>query len=456
MAICSKCGKELADDAKFCASCGTPVGGAASEGSTAGIGDKAKAAADKMKEAAKSFNAEEAAKAAGEKAKAAGGKLKGLIDKLPFNGMAAKVPALAKVAGFANYAACALGVLLVVVVVAVATPDKGGNPAKGGKVGAETKAAEAAVKKEFGVSSEELIIAGVIAADDLDLENEIKEEDLAEFLSLYEMMSDSEKAATLELYQTAISVAFDKKEIAALMDKAKKKMKSIQKDIDERLAALDKIFKEFTSKDSVVKVGSVYVMKTEVPQGLYKAVTGMNPSEFKGNDYRPVEQVSWYDAVKFCNLLSERQGLKPCYSVNGSTNAGRWGNGGKDYYDYDVEVDESANGWRLPTEAEWEAAADDGHAYSGSDSIDDVAWHYKNSDRHTQKVGTKKPNTNGLYDMSGNVWEWCWDKSGSSLRVYRGGSWYNDAEYCAVAIRNSYIPDNRGSYLGFRLVRSAQ
>ncbi len=111
MAFCSKCGKELADGAKFCAGCGTPVGGAENE--------------------AKNFNAEEAAKAAGEKAKAAGGKVKGFIDKLPFNGMAQKVPALAKVAGYANYAACALGILLVVVVVAVATPDKGEKQAKG-------------------------------------------------------------------------------------------------------------------------------------------------------------------------------------------------------------------------------------------------------------------------------------------------------------------------------------
>ena len=110
MAFCSKCGKELADDAKFCAGCGTPVGGAENE--------------------AKNFNAEEAAKAAGEKAKAAGGKVKGFIDKLPFTSMAAKIPALAKVAGYANYAACVLGVLLVAVVVAVATPDKGEKQAK--------------------------------------------------------------------------------------------------------------------------------------------------------------------------------------------------------------------------------------------------------------------------------------------------------------------------------------
>ena len=130
MAFCSKCGKELADDEKFCANCGTPVGGAESG-----------------ENAAKSFNAEEAAKAAGEKAKTAGGKLKGLIDKLPFNGMVAKVPALAKVAGFANYAACALGVLLLVVVVAVATPDKGGKQAKGNSDNTE-KVAKADNKKD--------------------------------------------------------------------------------------------------------------------------------------------------------------------------------------------------------------------------------------------------------------------------------------------------------------------
>ena len=111
MAFCSKCGKELADGAMFCAGCGAPLGSAENE--------------------AKNFNAEEAAKAAGEKAKAAGGKVKGLLDKLPFNSMAAKIPALAKVAGYANYAACVLGVLLVAVVVAVATPDKGEKQATG-------------------------------------------------------------------------------------------------------------------------------------------------------------------------------------------------------------------------------------------------------------------------------------------------------------------------------------
>lgn len=332
-----------------------------------------------------------------------------------------------------------------------------GGGSGGGKAGPETKAAEAEVKKAFGVSGEELIIAGVMAAEELGLETGITEADLDEYLALYAMLSDSEKASTLELYQTAISAAFDKKEASALMDKAKKKMKSLQKDIAEKQAALDKMYKEFTSKDSVVKVGSVYMMKTEVTQGLYKAVAGNNPSKFKGNDYRPVEKVSWYDAVKFCNLLSERQGLKPCYSVQGSTNADKWGTGGKDYQDYDVEVDETANGWRLPTEAEWLAAADDGHKYSGSDNIDDVAWYDKNSDGHPQKVGTKAANANGLYDMSGNVDEWCWDSDGSN-RVSRGGGWDGIAEYCAVSYRG-YGDRVGGPYYnsdhGFRVVRNA-
>ena len=360
---------------------------------------------------------------------------------------------------------CMAAVITALMAVCVTFAGCGGSSG-GGKAGAETKAAEAAVKKEFGVSGEELIIAGVMAADKLDLEIETTEEELDDFLSLYAMQSDSEKAATLELYQSAISAAFDKKEAAALMNKAKKKMKNIQKDIAEKKATLEKLFKEATAKDTVVKVGDVQMMKTEVTQGLYKAVTGTNPSKFKGNDYRPVECVSWYDAVRFCNLLSEKQGLKPCYSVQGSSNTDKWGTGGKDYRDYDVEVDEKADGWRLPTEAEWEAAANDGYTYSGSNNKDDVAWWQENSDEHPQKVGTKKPNANGLYDMSGNVWEWCWDKEGSN-RVYRGGSWYGKYKNsingwwyipdddCFVSKRNWNSADKRYTNVGFRLVRNA-
>ena len=246
----------------------------------------------------------------------------------------------------------------------------------GSKSGPETKAAEAEVKKEFGVSGEELIVAAAIMSD-------VKDDEIAEMLAMYAMMGDSEKAATLQLVQSAISAAMDSKEASALMDKAKKKTKGLQKDI------------------------------------------------------------------------AEKQGLKPCYSMNGSTNAGKWGKGGKDFQDYDVEVDETADGWRLPTEAEWLAAADDGHTYSGSDNIDDVAWYHDNSDRHPQKVGTKAANANGLYDMSGNVWEWCWDKDGS-YRVLRGDCCYGYAGECAVSARLSLSPDRlKYTVQGFRLVRNA-
>lgn len=379
------------------------------------------------------------------KVKEAAGKVKTAIDRLPFNGMARKVPSLAKFAGFANYAACALAVLILT---GVSFAGCGGG-SSGGKAGAETKAAEAAIKKEFGVTGEELIIASAVAAG-------VSENEIAEAMSEFALMGDSEKAQRMDELR-AIFAAVDKKDLAELTGKAKAVSKKLEKDIAEKQAALEKLYKEATSKESLAKVDNLYWMKTEVTQGLYKVVTGTNPSMYKGNDQRPVEQVSWYDAVAFCNKLSERQGLKPCYSVNGSTNAGRWGTGGKDYRDYDVEVDTSANGWRLPTEAEWLAAADDGHTYSGSDNIDDVAWYGMGLDEHPQKVGTKAANANGLYDMSGNVREWCWDKDGS-YRVLRGGSFLNSAEECAVSGRYRHDPGYRYflNGRGFRAVRSAQ
>ncbi|MBP5158240.1 MAG: formylglycine-generating enzyme family protein [Treponema sp.] len=220
----------------------------------------------------------------------------------------------------------------------------------------------------------------------------------------------------------------------------------------ESKASEAKAAKATAKKDSEVKVGSVYVMKTEVTQAQYKAVTGANPSKFAGNDDWPVERVSWYDALAFCNLLSEKEGLKPCYSVNGSTNAGKWGEGGKDYKDKDVERNEKANGWRLPTVEEWLAAADDGHLYSGGDNIDDVAWYVKNSDDHPQKIGTKAANANGLYDMTGNVYEWCWDKEGSG-HIRLGGSWSSNTDQCAVSKRSS--GSRGGDITGFRPVRNA-
>ena len=116
------------------------------------------------------------------------------------------------------------------------------------------------------------------------------------------------------------------------------------------------------------------MQKTEVVQELYTAVTKDNPSSFGGKKL-PVDSVSWYDAVKFCNKVSEIQGRTPCYSVNGETDTDKWNN----YSPSDVIWNKEADGWRLPTEEEWLVAADDGYEYSGSDNIDEVAWHEGNS-----------------------------------------------------------------------------
>ena len=208
-----------------------------------------------------------------------------------------------------------------------------------------------------------------------------------------------------------------------------------------------------------VTVKGFYMGKYPVTQKEWFEVMGTNPSNFKG-DNLPVESVSWFDAVEYCNKRSIKEGLTPAYSGSGNNITCNW----------------NANGYRLPTEAEWEYAAKGGnrdpmvYEYSGSNSVDTVAWYTSNSSS-TKPVGTKAPNSLGLYDMSGNVWEWCWDWYGSypsgpqtdprgassgSDRVIRGGSWGGAAQYVRSALRGSNTPSNRGYYLGFRLARSGQ
>ena len=207
-----------------------------------------------------------------------------------------------------------------------------------------------------------------------------------------------------------------------------------------------------------VTVSDFYISKYEITQKQYEEIMGENPSYFIG-DNLPVEKVTWYNAVDFCNKLSEREGLEPCYTINGT----------------DVSCDFSKSGYRLPTEAEWEYAATGGinsknTKYSGSNNVDEVGWYSDNSSNSTQEIGKKDPNELGIYDMSGNVWEWCWDwydtsyyassattnptgpEDGSS-KVLRGGSWRNPAQSVRVSNRGDNYPSEIYYTYGFRIVK---
>ncbi len=200
-----------------------------------------------------------------------------------------------------------------------------------------------------------------------------------------------------------------------------------------------------------------WMAESEVTQRQYRNVMGSSPSSFKGDDL-PVEMVSWFDAVAYCNALSVKEKLTPCYQING-TMVG-WTEGIQ------------CTGYRLPTEAEWEYAArlPATTVYAGSDNPDPVAWHSGNAGSTTHAVMTKTGNGRGLYDLSGNVWEWLWDwyqpnyaalpstdpkgPSTGTYRVIRGGAWYGTATDTRVAERNVSASTNRYDPLGFRIVRS--
>lgn len=200
------------------------------------------------------------------------------------------------------------------------------------------------------------------------------------------------------------------------------------------------------------------ILATEVTQELYESVMGENPSSFKGEKNLPVEKVSWYDAVYFCNKLSKICGLTPVYYVGDETDVEKWSyvpNKGNEITGT-VSQNENANGYRLPTVEEWQYAAKGGQefTYSGSGNLDEVGWYNGNSEEKTHPVAQKDPNGYGLYDMSGNVWEWCWDFFSSYRRYNCGGSWSKNATGCEVGLNYDYDAYGTFNDLGFRIVRS--
>jgi formylglycine-generating enzyme required for sulfatase activity len=203
-----------------------------------------------------------------------------------------------------------------------------------------------------------------------------------------------------------------------------------------------------------VTLNGFFIAKHEVTQKDYAALMRNNPSRFKG-DSNPVEQVSWFDAVRYCNEKSRREGLVPAYAINGAN----------------VTWNRAANGYRLPTEAEWEYACRAGN--SGPFSVDQANFNrnLRKSGSATNPVGSIAPNKWGLHDMQGNVWEWCWDWLGNyptgkqtdptgpasgTLRSVRGGGYYTSNEQLRSAYRGSDPPDYKDDSLGFRIARNTR
>lgn len=178
-----------------------------------------------------------------------------------------------------------------------------------------------------------------------------------------------------------------------------------------------------------------------VTQGRYARVTGERPGAVQG-DRLPVEGVSWWDAVRFCNALSEDEGLTPAYRMRGE----------------DVARDSAADGYRLPTEAEWEHACRAGTSGPRYGPLDDIAWYRGNSGERPHPAGGRLPNAWGLHDMLGNVWEWCWDVYDAEVygtyRVLRGGGWFDEHWSCRASVRRRSHPSFRVDDVGFRLARS--
>ncbi|MEU8801014.1 formylglycine-generating enzyme family protein [Spirillospora sp. NPDC048819] len=189
-----------------------------------------------------------------------------------------------------------------------------------------------------------------------------------------------------------------------------------------------------------VEVAPFQVSAFPVTQSWYAQVTGGRPSAARG-ERLPVEGVSWWDAVRFCNILSQREGLAPAYRLRLDTEVAEWNT--------------SAEGYRLPTEAEWEHACRAGTTGPRYGELDEIAWYRDNSAGRIHAVGDKRPNAWGLYDMLGNVWDWCWDIYDAEVygtyRVLRGGGWADEHWSCRASVRRRSHPTFRIDDVGFRI-----
>ena len=180
-----------------------------------------------------------------------------------------------------------------------------------------------------------------------------------------------------------------------------------------------------------------------ITRATYFQVAGSRPRSAQA-DQLPAETVSWFDAISFCNALSEREGLMPAYDVRAQAEL--------------VEWNAEADGFRLPTEAEWEHACRAGTTGARYGELDDIAWYRANSSGRAHDVGGKQPNAWGLYDMLGNVWEWCWDTYDPEVygdyRVLRGGGWFDEHWSCRASVRRRSHPMYQIDDVGFRVARS--
>lgn len=193
-----------------------------------------------------------------------------------------------------------------------------------------------------------------------------------------------------------------------------------------------------------VNIEPILLSKFPVTQNIYFSVMGESPGTFR-RDHRPVETVTWKDAIIFCNKISELAGLTSCYTINSNEGV--------------IHFDINADGYRLPTEAEWQYACQAGTNIIRYGELDKIAWYKENSNNETHPIGRKEPNEWGLYDMLGNVWEWCSDIYDETVygeyRVFRGGGWFDkERNVMATTRRRSHPTSFKIDDLGFRIARN--